>query len=78
MSDSEVYDETIAAVMREWSALVSAEDRARLLVVVNQFNQLPATSRRVAAAMVSAIELIARPAVQEAVEAALREQPDVR
>jgi hypothetical protein len=55
------YDKTTAEFMAQWSALVSDAERARLLDVVNQFCALPDASRRVAVAMVYAIELITRP-----------------
>jgi hypothetical protein len=57
----EIYDETTARFIRQWSALVPDDERSRMLEAVNEVSRLPAASRRVAAAMICAIELIARP-----------------
>ena len=55
------YDGITSQFIRQWSLLVPDDQRGRLLEVVNAASLLPAASRRVAAAMICAIELIARP-----------------
>jgi hypothetical protein len=57
----QTYDQVTASYMAQWSAIVPLEERGRLLEVVNQFAGLPDASRRVAAAVICAIELISRP-----------------
>jgi hypothetical protein len=61
VADEQPYDLTTAEFMRQWSLLVPDAERSRMLDVVNAFSLLPDASRRVAAAMVCALELIARP-----------------
>jgi hypothetical protein len=57
----QAYDQVTACYMAQWSAIVPLEERGRLLEVVNQFAGLPDASRRVAAAVICAIELLSRP-----------------